>query len=113
MATWIVKDAAPGPGLRVAVKDLIDVAGLLRTAGLETGELTAAITRMRSWLSAVLLPGDPAAQPGAVPLLNDGFPVPGALLTTTGLGGADVVRLREELRELAERAGRAAASRPV
>ncbi|MFF7984690.1 MarR family winged helix-turn-helix transcriptional regulator [Streptomyces sp. NPDC007901] len=39
--------------------------------------------------------------------------VPGALLTTTGLGGAEVARLREELRELAERAGRAAAARPV
>ncbi|MFD8725490.1 MarR family winged helix-turn-helix transcriptional regulator [Streptomyces sp. NPDC059629] len=38
--------------------------------------------------------------------------IPGALLTTTGLGGADVARLREELRELAERAGRAA-SRPA
>ncbi|WP_308310849.1 MarR family transcriptional regulator [Streptomyces sp. GbtcB6] len=35
--------------------------------------------------------------------------IPGALLTTTGLDGADVARLREELRELAERAGRAAA----
>ncbi|MEU2423933.1 MarR family transcriptional regulator [Streptomyces sp. NPDC007851] len=35
--------------------------------------------------------------------------IPGALLTTTGLGGAEVARLREELRELADRAGRAAA----
>ncbi|MCG7209868.1 MarR family winged helix-turn-helix transcriptional regulator [Streptomyces arenae] len=34
--------------------------------------------------------------------------IPGALLTTTGLGGTEVARLREELRELADRAGRAA-----
>ncbi|MFD5538351.1 MarR family winged helix-turn-helix transcriptional regulator [Streptomyces sp. NPDC127079] len=34
--------------------------------------------------------------------------IPGALLTTTGLGGAQVARLREELRELADRAGRSA-----
>jgi amidase len=33
MSTWILKEAAPGPGLRVAVKDLIDVAGLPTTAG--------------------------------------------------------------------------------
>ncbi|MFH8800568.1 MarR family winged helix-turn-helix transcriptional regulator [Streptomyces sp. NPDC017936] len=34
--------------------------------------------------------------------------VPGALLTATGLGGTDVDRLREELWQLAERAGAAA-----
>jgi amidase len=33
MSTWIVREAASGPGLRVAVKDLIDVAGLPTTAG--------------------------------------------------------------------------------
>jgi amidase len=33
MATWIVRDAAPGSGPRVAVKDLIDMAGLPTTAG--------------------------------------------------------------------------------
>ncbi|MGX4691678.1 MarR family winged helix-turn-helix transcriptional regulator [Streptomyces sp. JNUCC 63] len=34
--------------------------------------------------------------------------VPGALLATTGVGAAEVVRLREELRRLAERADAAA-----
>jgi amidase len=33
MSTWILRETAPGPGLRVAVKDLIDVAGLPTTAG--------------------------------------------------------------------------------
>jgi uncharacterized heparinase superfamily protein len=55
--------------------DLIDVAGLLRAAGRPADpELDAAITRMRQWLSAVLAPD------GTVPLLNDGYPVPAALV---------------------------------
>jgi amidase len=33
MSTWILREATSGPGLRVAVKDLIDVAGLPTTAG--------------------------------------------------------------------------------
>ena len=33
MSTWILREAASGPGLRVAVKDLIDVDGLPTTAG--------------------------------------------------------------------------------
>jgi amidase len=33
MSMWIIKEATSGPGLRVAVKDLIDVAGWATTAG--------------------------------------------------------------------------------
>jgi amidase len=33
MSTWIFRETAPGTGLRVAVKDLIDVAGVPTTAG--------------------------------------------------------------------------------
>src|ERR1700680_1160784 len=33
MSTWIIRETAPGVGLRVAVKDIIDVAGLPTTAG--------------------------------------------------------------------------------
>jgi uncharacterized heparinase superfamily protein len=55
--------------------DLIDVADLLSTAGqVPAPALTLAIARMRRWLGAVLDPD------GGVPLLNDGFPVPGALV---------------------------------
>jgi uncharacterized heparinase superfamily protein len=55
--------------------DLIDVADLLAAAGRTPGpELTLAIAVMRRWLGAVLTPG------GTVPLLNDGYPVAGALV---------------------------------
>jgi uncharacterized heparinase superfamily protein len=55
--------------------DLIDVADLLRAAGRTPApELDLAIGRMRTWLGVVLSPT------GAVPLLNDGYPVDPALL---------------------------------
>jgi uncharacterized heparinase superfamily protein len=55
--------------------DLIDVAGLVSASGRAPGpELTGAIARMRRWLGAVLTPD------GSVPLLNDGYPVPAALV---------------------------------
>jgi uncharacterized heparinase superfamily protein len=55
--------------------DLIDVADLLAAGGrVPPPALTLAIARMRRWLGAVLMPD------GGVPLLNDGYPVPGALV---------------------------------
>jgi amidase len=42
MGTWIITDAAPGSGPRVAVKDLIDMAGLPTTAGSRAVADTAA-----------------------------------------------------------------------
>ncbi len=55
--------------------DLIDVACLLRAAGLpEPARLPEAIAAMRRWLGAVRTPA------GDIPLLNDGFPVSPALL---------------------------------
>ncbi len=63
--------------------DLIDVAGLISAAGRAPGpELTQAISRMRRWLAAVLTPD------GAVPLLNDGYPVAGALVAALRPGPA-------------------------
>lgn len=55
--------------------DLIDVTDLLGASGQAPPHaLTMAIARMRSWLGAVLTPD------GSVPLLNDGYPVPVALV---------------------------------
>jgi uncharacterized heparinase superfamily protein len=55
--------------------DLIDVADLVTATGRRPGpELILAIARMRRWLGDVLSPD------GTVPLLNDGYPVPDALL---------------------------------
>ena len=59
--------------------DLIDVAGLIRDAGRPPApELAEAIARMRCWLGNVLTPD------GEVPLLNDGYPVPRALVAALG-----------------------------
>jgi uncharacterized heparinase superfamily protein len=55
--------------------DLIDVSNLLSAAGRAPApRLALAIAQMRRWLGAVLTPD------GAVPLLNDGYPVPGAVV---------------------------------
>jgi uncharacterized heparinase superfamily protein len=55
--------------------DLIDIAGLLHAAAIwPPPEITGAIRRMRGWLGTMLAPD------GTVPLLNDGYPVPAALL---------------------------------
>jgi uncharacterized heparinase superfamily protein len=55
--------------------DLIDIAGLLRAAGhAAVPGITEAIGAMRRWLGGVLSPT------GALPQLNDGFPVPAGLL---------------------------------
>jgi uncharacterized heparinase superfamily protein len=56
--------------------DLIDLADLLGAAGRTLPpQLTQTIARMRRWLSAVLAPD------GTVPLLNDGYPVPAAIVS--------------------------------
>ncbi len=68
--------SGPPPTTARCSADLIDVAGLLRSAGREPGpELTDAISRMRRWLGCVLSPA------GEVPLLNDGYPVSATLLS--------------------------------
>jgi uncharacterized heparinase superfamily protein len=55
--------------------DLIDVTDLISATGRTPApQLLLAIARMRRWLGAVLTPD------GAVPLLNDGYPVPRALV---------------------------------
>ena len=55
--------------------DLIDVSSLLSAAGRAPApRLTLAIAQMRRWLGAVLDPD------GEVPLLNDGYPVPRAVV---------------------------------
>src|SRR5271165_5249637 len=45
MGTWIIRNTEPGSGLRVAVKDLIDMAGLPTTAGCRAVADTAAPAR--------------------------------------------------------------------
>ena len=60
--------------------DLVDLDGLLGDSS--PAWLAEAVARMRVWLGLVLLPG------GSVPLLNDGFPVPSALVDALQHGPA-------------------------
>ena len=61
--------------------DLIDVAELVRAAGhVPPPEIITTISRMRRWLVSVLSPD------GEVPILNDGYPIDGALQSALGLG---------------------------
>ena len=77
--------------------DLSDVAELLRAAGrTPPPELDLAISRMHSWLDVVVLPG------GALPLLNDGFPVEPSLLAALRGGALQGPRPAARLRVLAE-----------
>lgn len=65
------------------LSDLIDIVDLLNASGhVPAPALTLAIARMRRWLSAVLAPD------GGVPLLNDGYPVPGPLVAALRPGPA-------------------------
>jgi uncharacterized heparinase superfamily protein len=68
--------------------DLIDIDGLLAAASLvPPPALTGAIARMRRWLGVVQLPD------GSVPLLNDGYAVPGTLVTALRPAGPPVIPL--------------------
>ncbi len=60
--------------------DLVDLDGLLGASS--PAWLVEAVARMRVWLGLVLLPD------GSVPLLNDGFPVPSALVHVLQAGPA-------------------------
>jgi len=63
--------------------DLIDVADLVSATGREPPpEIPLAINRMRRWLGGVL------SFDGQVPLLNDGYPVPSALVAALRPGPA-------------------------
>jgi uncharacterized heparinase superfamily protein len=68
--------------------DLVDIANLLDASGRPPAPaLTLAIARMRRWLAAVLAPD------GSVPLLNDGYPVPAALVAALAPGPPPTVPL--------------------
>jgi uncharacterized heparinase superfamily protein len=73
--------------------DLIDVSNLLSAAGRAPApRLALAIAQMRRWLGTVLAPD------GAVPLLNDGYPVPDAVvaaLQPEPTAGAPLVSLAD------------------